>query len=366
MIYPPLHARLFWYHHEPLELLVLLVMIEHCSDGSSCRASISRYAAYCGCSERKVQYVLRALCRRGELTQLSPGNAAKRRPAVYRVNEAAMEENPCFEFSFDREGRRVAKYHTRQENLPGIPQPWDPKIPDEALAPPPGARRAPVHGVHETGAQDAPEGVHGVQGTGAQRAPDPKAFDSRALDSKEFDPTSSSGPDDDVCLERVIRAFEQSPVTSGKAKPSDRSKAYDDDVEIERQALQRFGMALPHGKPRQFLSSEVARVIEAFNSSPVIARRAGNADRDVAMKLLQICSCEEIERGIVLGTARRMGSDNSAPEPVKVSSLAYFAPAIAEARSDPLMTEDYIARCRAAIEREASRRTKKEPRRATA
>jgi hypothetical protein len=169
-------------------LLVLQVMIEHCSDGSSCRASISRYAAYSGCSDRKVQYVLRALCRRGELTQLSPGIAAKRRPAVYRINEAAMEENPSFEFSFDGQGRRVAKYRTRQEDLPGIPLPWDPKIPDEALAHPPGAQRAPVHGVQGTGAQDAPEGVHGVQGTGAQRAPDPKAFDPRALkDPKEGD-----------------------------------------------------------------------------------------------------------------------------------------------------------------------------------
>jgi hypothetical protein len=211
-------------------------------------------------------------------------------------------------------------------------------------------------------AQNSPVATHGglLQNTGDLRKIEPGHAQNR---------TGKQPPVLDLPLDLPQKSKAFDPPTGASegwdSNATSSSEAHDDDVEIERQAFRRFGMALPHGKPRQFLSSELARVIEAFNSSPVIARRARNADRDVAMKLLQICSCEEIERGIVLGTARRMGSDNSAPEPVKVSSLAYFAPAIAEARSDPLMTEEYIARCRAAIERELSRR-KKEPQRATA
>jgi len=181
----PPSAHLWWYKLKPLELLVLMAMYQHCSDGSSCRAAVTRYAAYCKLSERKVQYILRALCKRGVLTQLSPGNPTRRQPAVYRINEAAMQEDPRWKFSIDEKGRRTAEYRTLQQTLPGIARPWDPQIPDDRLGSRAGAQCAPVHGVQETGAQNVAKEVHGVQETGAQHAPDLKAFDLRAIDPKE-------------------------------------------------------------------------------------------------------------------------------------------------------------------------------------
>jgi len=162
-----------------------MAMYRHCSDGSSCRAAVARYAAYCKLSERKVQYILRALCKRGVLTQLSPGNPTRRQPAVYRINEAAMQEDPRWKFSIDEKGRRTAEYRTLQQSLPGITRPWDPQIPDERLGKGPGAQCAPVHGVQGTGAQNIAEGVHAMRPRGAQCAPDLKAFDLRAIDPKE-------------------------------------------------------------------------------------------------------------------------------------------------------------------------------------
>jgi len=160
-------------------------MCRHCSDGSSCRAAVGRYAAYSKLSERKVQYILRALCKRGILTQLSKGIPARRQPAVYRINEAAMDQDPRFQFSIDEQARRTAEYRTLQQGLPGIPRPWDPQIPDDRLGSQPGAQRAPVQGVQGTGARNVLEGVHAVHQSGAQRAPDLKAFDLRAVDPKE-------------------------------------------------------------------------------------------------------------------------------------------------------------------------------------
>ena len=99
---PPLRARLFWYKLTSDELVLLQAMVEHCSDGSTIWASISRLAVYSKLSERKVQRLIhgedrdsrrvRGLCERGILTQLAPWNAAKRRPATYRLNEEALEE----------------------------------------------------------------------------------------------------------------------------------------------------------------------------------------------------------------------------------------------------------------------------------
>jgi hypothetical protein len=131
-----------------------------------------------------VQYILRALCKRGILTQLSPGNPARRQPAIYRINEAAMQEDSRWQFSIDAKGR-TAEYRTLQQNLPGIPRPWDPQISDDRLGSRPGAQCAPVHGVQGTGAQNVAEEVHAVHQSPARRAPDLKAFDLRAIDPKE-------------------------------------------------------------------------------------------------------------------------------------------------------------------------------------
>ncbi|HKH99701.1 MAG TPA: hypothetical protein VJ999_11385 [Candidatus Sulfotelmatobacter sp.] len=135
---PPLRARLHWYLLDVAEFAVLTAMCEHCSDGSTIWAGIPRLAAYSKLSERKVQYVLRDLCNRGILSQLAPANSwNKRRPAIYRINEPGMSEDP-----------RMTPYRTDQLWLPGI---------------------------CKTGAQCAPVPVHGLRLTGAQCAPDSRS-----------------------------------------------------------------------------------------------------------------------------------------------------------------------------------------------
>jgi hypothetical protein len=120
-------------------------MCEANSDGSTIWAAIPRLAAYSKLSERSVQYVIRELCSRGILSQLAPANSwNKRRPAVYRVNEAAMEDDP-----------KMRPYRTSQWRLPGI-----------------------FHGpVDEptTGAKVAPQPVQHMYPTGAMVAPDSRS-----------------------------------------------------------------------------------------------------------------------------------------------------------------------------------------------
>ncbi len=108
---PPFRARLHWYKISPSELCLLTAMLEHNSDGSEVRPSVTRLAAYSKLDERTVQRLIRELCGRGILSQLAKGNAARRRPSIYRINEQAFEEDP-----------KMLKYRrTGQEQLPGIP-----------------------------------------------------------------------------------------------------------------------------------------------------------------------------------------------------------------------------------------------------
>ena len=133
---PPLRARLHWYRLSAAEFALLTAMAEHCSDGSAVWASISRLAAYSKLSERTVQYTIRGLCVRGILSQLAEGNSwNKRRPAVYRLNESAMEDDP-----------KMKPYRTNQRQLPGL-----------------------------TGAMIAPQPVQNLLLTGAMIAPDSRS-----------------------------------------------------------------------------------------------------------------------------------------------------------------------------------------------
>lgn len=141
----PLRARLHWYRLTAAEFALLTAMCEHRSDGSTVWASVTRLAAYSKLDERTVQRLIRGLCARGILSQLARGNAAKRMPATYRVNEEALEDDP-----------RMARYRsTGQEQLPGIPLsavPGEP-IPDRDLV-------APCHLVtprHQSGGTMSPD-----------------------------------------------------------------------------------------------------------------------------------------------------------------------------------------------------------------
>jgi hypothetical protein len=123
-------------------------MVEHCSDGSTIWPSIARLAAYSKLSERKVQRLIHGedrrghhipgLCDRGILSKLASGNAGKRRPATYRLNEDALEEDP-----------RVTSYLTRQQRLPEIPRP---AIPGEPIR-----GRELVSSGHQSGVTGTPD-----------------------------------------------------------------------------------------------------------------------------------------------------------------------------------------------------------------
>jgi Helix-turn-helix domain len=128
---PPLRARLHLYRLTAAEFVLLTAMCEHRSDGSTVWASVARLSAYSKLDERTVQRLLRGFCARGILSQLAPGNAAKRIPATYRVNEAALEEDP-----------KMAPYRsTGQEQLPGIPLA---AVPGEPIPDAPGDTTPPV------------------------------------------------------------------------------------------------------------------------------------------------------------------------------------------------------------------------------
>jgi hypothetical protein len=142
---PPLRARLHWYRLSAAEFALLTAMCEHRSDGSTVWASVARLAAYAKLDERTVQRLIRGFCARGILSQLASGNAAKRMPATYRINEQALEEDP-----------RMAPYrNTGQEKLPGIPLAAVPgeSIPDRELV-------APCHQMtprHQSGGTMSPD-----------------------------------------------------------------------------------------------------------------------------------------------------------------------------------------------------------------
>lgn len=140
-------------------------MCEHCSDGSTIWAGIPRLAAYSKLSERNVQRLIRRFCDRGILSQLAPENTAKHRPVTYRLNEAALEDDP-----------RMTPYRERQEQLPGIrrvPVSGEP-IPDRDL----------VTRYHPTDDKTGAHLVTRCHQPGDEVSPDSKAFDPRATDSK--------------------------------------------------------------------------------------------------------------------------------------------------------------------------------------
>jgi hypothetical protein len=93
--------------------------------------------------------------------------------------------------------------------------------------------------------------------------------------------------------------------------------------------------------------SSLDRVLAAFEASPVTTGKAKACDRVTAQNLLQTFSAERIEYGILLASARRLTSfytlDAAGREKPqsKVQTFAYFENAIAEAATDPNMTASY-------------------------
>lgn len=148
-----LRERLHWYRLDVYEFAVLSAMCLHDWYGKTIWPSIPRLAAFSKLSERKVQYVIQALRKRGILSELAPANSRDRRTATYRINEEAFEADP-----------RTAPYNDSQIHLPGIERS---PVPGESITP--GASHAPDP---ITGRTPCGRLVHIVRGTGAYYAPE--------------------------------------------------------------------------------------------------------------------------------------------------------------------------------------------------
>ncbi len=93
----------------------------------------------------------------------------------------------------------------------------------------------------------------------------------------------------------------------------------------------------------------INRVLKAYAESPVTSRRINPADRQTAKDLLTKWSVETIEYGILLVTARMITN----PGYKKIRSLAYFAPAVEEVSADANMSPTYADYLRSVIARKA-------------
>jgi len=89
-------------------------------------------------------------------------------------------------------------------------------------------------------------------------------------------------------------------------------------------------------------SSDIRKVIQAFEESPVTKRKANAADYLLARKFLDPggfkMTPEQVINGILLGTARKIGSDLENGTTAQVQSLAYFENSIMEAWTDKGLT----------------------------
>lgn len=288
----PLRARVYEKELTALEQSIILAMLEIGDDtGQYLYSSVPRIAAYAKLDEKTVQRALwgdhrkhpdqprpkrekgqpdkecpfcpDCLISRRVLEPLAPANWKERRAARYRLNLEILDDSEAVRRYLDQKKLKVPRAEKGPPQRPARPS--DPRslVPRPMVASP----------------------------------SDPRSHDSEPLDSKAIDsrakPTSSSAIEDDVELvDRVILAFEASPVTTGKA----------------------------NGK-----------------------------DRDLARQLLSPYTPEQIENGITLGTARKMCSEPS--EHSKVRSLAYFTDPIAEAAADPNLTPEYLERCKRLTDR---------------
>jgi hypothetical protein len=117
-------SDLFWKKWEDRDEMGLVrAMLEHCSDGSTIWAAISRLSAYSkipvtkikalihGRKATKKHLAVRGLLERKILTLIAPANPKKHRPATYRFNEWVLQDDP-----------EMAKYRAeeQQQVLPGI------------------------------------------------------------------------------------------------------------------------------------------------------------------------------------------------------------------------------------------------------
>jgi hypothetical protein len=276
---PPLRYRLDDFELSHSERALLRAMYKLTRGGIMFFAALKKVARLAGCSKRTASRLIngytdkrtgsryRGFLERGILTLIAEAGSGKK-AATYRINEDALIPLPRM-------------LELVQQELPGI-------IPEPKVAPPqqPVSDETPCPATCET--------------------PCPAYLEDTV--SRRLEDTVSS----DLRFIEVPLVREDLQITS--------SSAIEDDAE------------------------EINRVILAFETSPVTTGKANGKDRDLARQLLSPYTPEQIENGITLATARRMCSDPS--EHSKVRSLAYFTDPIAEAAADPNLTSEYLERCK--------------------
>lgn len=144
--------------------------------------------------------------------------------------------------------------------------------------------------------------------------------------------------------------------------------------------LERGDIAPSSSETQHDDSGEVSQIIRAFEASPITVGKANLADRATAKRLLRLFNVEEIEYGILLGSARKVISLANA-EPFcgdiigmaqsvsgVIQSLQYFNGAIEEAHSDDKCNGSYADYLESILEKftRAKALGKKEPATATA
>jgi hypothetical protein len=130
-------------------------------------------------------------------------------------------------------------------------------------------------------------------------------------------------------------------------------------------------------------SEEISQIIRAFEASPLTVGRASLTDRATAKRLFRSFTVETIQYGILLGSARKVCSLANA-EPFcgdiismaqsgtwkmsVIQSLKYFEGVIEEAHSDDKCNGSYADYCESILEKFTDGKTlgKKEPTKATA
>ncbi len=152
-----------------------------------------------------------------------------------------------------------------------------------------------------------------------------------------------------------------------------KSEAFDPDSSEHVKKGNSISSSTNHDDDIEVNPPDLARVLKAYQESPVTTGKVGAADTETACAWLggrplagrrdldfTPYTAEQIENGIVLATARRLCTESnadilrSAIPPVR--SLQYFQDAIREAMSDRNMTEGYLQNCRRMIGRENKKR----------
>ena len=122
-------------------------------------------------------------------------------------------------------------------------------------------------------------------------------------------------------------------------------------------------IALSSSENRNDDSEQISQIIRAFEDSPVTVGKANLADRATAKRLLRLFTVEEIEYGILLGSARKVislaNAESFSGDIIGVAqsasgviqSLQYFKGSIEEAHSDDKCNESYTGYLRQIVDK---------------